>query len=870
LELATADDSSLPVYEARARIQPDQLVGTEVSVSVEFEGKGEFVSGVIGGTGLGNIGAGKRTMTGLITAVHCTGSNDRQAFYQFTIKPWLWLATLNRESRVFQNQSVIDITDAVLSSKLYPFVYEKRIGPSGLRGIYPKRDYVRQYWESDYAFLSRLWREWGLYFFMEGSTLVLCDSPGAHYPHGNMYDTVRYHPRDGARIDEEHIDTLKVSRVMTAGVASHVDYDATQSRANLRVMNDDSRDEPFANAEHYDWGSHSQPLAGARGLSEQPNDWRAEGEYLARVRVDAMRCRRLRMKGRGNLRGLATGHTFYIEGYPDQRVNAEYLVIATSLDIRNVAEVSQPIGNASNYECVTDFVLQPANTYFRNRPRKRLQCGPETAVVVGPNERSMWVDAYARVKVQFVWDRHGQRNENSSCWVRVNSPWQGDGFGTIFLPRIGQEVTIHYHEGDPDRPYVSSRMVNQFNQPPWKLPDNQALSGTRTCDLEGKQANQIVADDTPGKLQVQVSSDHAASRLVLGYNTRIDGSAGRKEARGIGWELATDSWGVLRANRGILVTTETRAGATAPVKAMGETVQRLTQAREQHEDLSKLAQSHRAQDANLSQRDVTATMKTQNDALRGGAGSDDSPFPEMTRADMALASAAGFAITANESVHLASQQDHAVTAGRDVSISAGRSLFAAVRGAVSLFAAQFGIRLFAGKGKVEIQAQSDAMALAALKDLTITSTDGKIILSASKEIWLGAGGSYIQINGNGIVNGSPGTILERAASWDVPGPDSMRMPLPPMPVPRSVGSYSLRFDLSGALADGEILENASYLIKVGEDLHYYGTLDQDGMTGRIFTATEEAVQVSVRNGDWAHHMDTAHDDLFSVEDGVQE
>jgi type VI secretion system secreted protein VgrG len=111
-----------------------------------------------------------------------------------------------------------------------------------------------------------------------------------------------------------------------------------------------------------------------------------------------------------------------------------------------------------------------------------------------------------------------------------------------------------------------------------------------------------------------------------------------------------------------------------------------------------------------------------------------------------------------------------------VSIASGRSLFAAVRGAVSLFAYQLGMRLIAAKGKVEIQAQSDQIALTALKDVTITSTDGRVVITAAKEVWIGAGGSYIQINGSGIINASPGPILEKTASWDVPGPDA-RMPV---------------------------------------------------------------------------------------------
>ncbi|WP_408292547.1 type VI secretion system Vgr family protein, partial [Paraburkholderia sp. RL17-373-BIF-A] len=218
------------------------------------------------------------------------------------------------------------------------------------------------------------------------------------------------------------------------------------------------------------------------------------------------------------------------------------------------------------FECVTDFVLQSPNRFFRNRPKKKPRCYAETAVVVGPKDQTTWVDAYGRVKICYLWDVDRPKDENASCWVRVSSPWQGNSFGSIYVPRIGQEVTINYHEGDPDKPYIADRMVNRLRQPPWLLPANYALSGTRTQELKGFQANQIVADDTPGKLQVQVSSDHAQSRLIVGYNTRIDGNKGRKEARGEGWELATDAWGVLRANQGMVISTETRAGATAPVK----------------------------------------------------------------------------------------------------------------------------------------------------------------------------------------------------------------------------------------------------------------------------------------------------------------
>ncbi|VVD27320.1 Type VI secretion system secreted protein VgrG (fragment) [Paraburkholderia dioscoreae] len=327
--------------------------------------------------------------------------------------------------------------------------------------------------------------------------------------------------------------------------------------------------------------------------------------------------------------GLQTGRTFLLTDHPEPTLNAEYLVVSTTIDIHNASGSTGSVGARDEHQlqCVTDFVLQPRDRFFRNRPRKKPRCYAETAIVVGPKDHTTWVDEYGRVKISYLRDLDGPRNTTASCWVRVSSGWQGQSFGSIYVPRSGQEVTVNYHEGDPDKPYIADRMINRLQQPPWKLPANHALSGTRTRDLGGLQANQILADDTPGKLQVRVSSDYAQSRLVLGRNTRIDGNEGRKEERGEGWELATDSWGVARANKGLLVTTETRPGATAPVKDMGETVQRLTPARELHEDLAQLAQQHKAQDARASPRDATQAIRAQNDAFRGGAPTYDDPSP---------------------------------------------------------------------------------------------------------------------------------------------------------------------------------------------------------------------------------------------------
>jgi type VI secretion system secreted protein VgrG len=861
LDMATIYSPAVSQLDSSGRVVLEKLLGKKVTVSIEFDGKGRSVLGIASYGGTANAGAGVRKISGIISKAELTGADDRHLYYRLVVRSALWLTTKSSRSRIFQNKSVLDITSDVLRD--YPVAYEMKVSAFKLQDGYPRRDFIRQMWESDFDFLTRLWREWGLYYFEDEERLVLCDAPQFHQPHGNAYDSIRYHAPGAGRIDEEYISSLKPARRVTTSKVSMVDYDYTrgpQALAEVHYVYED-RDgyDDRHPAEERHWGDYSQPLAGSTGLSGQPNRYLEEASYLAGVRAYAFYSRSARLRGRGNLLGLKTGRTFTLTDHPEPTLNAEYLVVSTTIDIHNASGATRSAGTPDEhqFQCATNFELQPRHRYFRNRPKTKPHCYPETAVVVGPKDQTTWVDAYGRVKISYLWDIDRPKDANASCWIRVSSSWQGQSFGSIFVPRIGEEVTINYHEGDPDKPYIVGRMVNRLNQPPWKLPANHALSGTRTRDLAGLQANQIVADDTPGKLQVQVSSDHAQSRLVLGHNTRIDGNEGRKEERGEGWELATDSWGVARANRGLLVTTETRSGATAPVKDMGETVQRLTQARELHEDMAQLAQQHKAQDARASQRDATQTIKKQNDALRGGTLTRDNPSPEMTRPDLLLASAAGLATTAADSTHQASMNDHAVTAGRDYSLSAGRSYHASVRGSISLFAYQDGMKFMAARGRIDVQAQGDEMGLAALKDVTVTSSNGRVVITAAKEVWIGAGGSYIQINGDGIINGSPGPIIGKGAWWDVPGPDSKRMSMPVMPVAPLAQSfthvYSQTFDVSTIatnLGIGPVLANLPYRVYLPD-----GTLQQQGMltegeTIAAQTSMPTKVKCEIGAGEW--------------------
>ncbi|WP_198390565.1 phage late control D family protein, partial [Burkholderia ubonensis] len=182
----------------------DKMVGTEVTVSIRLDGNGHFTPGLAGHAGLGNLGAGVREITALVEAARLVGQDHDSILYELELRPWLHRATLTQDCRQFQDMSVVEITDAVLAK--YPYRVDKRLAGVS-RGIYPKRDLQRQASESDWAFLQRLWEEWGIWWWFEHDDghhrLVLCDTMGGHQPHGAAYETLRYLPPDGKRIDEE-------------------------------------------------------------------------------------------------------------------------------------------------------------------------------------------------------------------------------------------------------------------------------------------------------------------------------------------------------------------------------------------------------------------------------------------------------------------------------------------------------------------------------------------------------------------------------------------------------------------------------------------------------------------------------------------
>ncbi|AOY95512.1 hypothetical protein BKK79_27560 [Cupriavidus sp. USMAA2-4] len=755
IDLKTPDTQWGPGGPA-ANLDLPSLQGKELTLEIQLEGYGRGLAG--------NVGAGTREITGIVTQVIGPISEGRHYVYRLTLQPWLFLATLTSDYRLFQQKTVVEILSELLADYIFPV--DNRLDVAR----YPKREYQVQYGETDYAFFKRLTEEWGITFFFAHSErrhrLVLTDGNGAFRRCASpAYHTLLWRPSPD-RADAEHLYDFHVHDQLVSGKWCSNDYDFVKPRADLAVATDDPRDTAHAGGEIYRYpGDHAQPATG--------NDpWR-EGDMLARIRMEAIRQHGSRVAGAGNVRCIVAGTTFALQGFAQAAANREYLVIATELTLEDVAEAS---GQGHSWHCVAAFQAQSSTEIFRpdlTLP-KPLAFGPHTATVVGPDEQELWVDEFGRVKIQFHWDRLGQRNANSSCWVRVAQAWQGDQYGASHLPRIGQEVIVHFTHGDPDCPLVTGRLANRVNQSPWHLPDQHALSGFRSKELFGERHNTFLQDDTQGQIQTQIGSDHQATMLSMGHIVRVADHSGRREKRGEGYELRTDAWGVLRAGSGMLLTAEVRPNAVSYHKDIFETTKRLAGACQVHQALGDAADHLGAQASE--QLDVAKALAAQHDTLQGQGEQGEFAAPHLV-----LAAPAAIAATAAQDIHLHSQGHTALTTGEHLSLATAKSLLASAMDRIVLFAHKAGMRLFAAKGKIEIQAQNDAIEIIAQKVLRLISAQDRVEITAAKEVLIVGNGSYVRLNESGIELGTAGTWTAHAASHAMPGPKTAGQAIPVMP-----------------------------------------------------------------------------------------
>jgi type VI secretion system secreted protein VgrG len=462
------------------------------------------------------VGEGRehvRYFHGLLTEAELLTSDVNGSHYRLTLRPWFYLLDQNRDYRIFQDKTVVDIAKKVFSDLgMTDAAFDK------LTGTYKKRNYCVQYKESDFNFLSRLFEDEGIYYYFEhgksAHKLILCDGKSAHKaaPH---YETVSFHPVEGGVTAAP--DTLRewTERVSTAG----------QAKVSLRSFDFTKPQNPV----HGDAEGASQHPQDALEVYEYLGNFVEKGEGVARskIRLAAARASRRVFSGGGDAPGLACGGLFKLSHSPIGRHNREYMITA----VRHFVEAEAHRGGETRLPRRVAVEAIPSDTLYRPplvTPTPSAD-GPETATVTGPAGEVIYVDEHGRVKVRFHWDRSPDDPGKTSCWMRVSHHSAGEGFGNVILPRVGQEVIVDFLDGDPDRPIITGRVYNAQRKHTYGLPSDKTRSLWRTQTVgeagdyggaekqppAGKGFHEIRLEDKGGSEEIYIHSQRDMVTEVL-------------------------------------------------------------------------------------------------------------------------------------------------------------------------------------------------------------------------------------------------------------------------------------------------------------------------------------------------------------------
>lgn len=808
--------------------------------------------------------------TGIITGASQGQSDGALTLYKLTISDPTYLWHKRRNSRVFMNKSVKEISEILFQEwqgKSPLFASSLTLDLSGLKQTYDVRPFVMQLNESDYDFLTRLWRSEGINWLIDEAELTVPSNTDHIQPQklrliddNNQYQaltrrTIRYH-RSHATEQFDSMTSLKADRSLQptsvfvqrwqSDVLEQTDGAGSVQSKHQHSSNYDNQSLSLEDAWHFS-PAWMQDLKGEDGATSASNQQLEKFNQNLSAYYDAQSKQFI---AKTTVRDTQVGYWFELNEHPEidlhDGADKEFLIIGKHYYNQNnlpkdLNQQIQALVQQSHWQASqtderqgNELILQrrnikvvPAYQPLQHRPKASVQ----RARVVGPEGEQIYVDQWGRIKVRFLFTRADDHrhdggagsndNDTDSAWIDVLTPWAGKGYGARFLPRVGEIVVIDFFDGNVDRPFVAGRIheaerhSTQFDQK-GHLPDTKKLSGIRSEEVGGKGFNQLRLDDTTGQISAQLQSSHAASQLNLGNLSHPKDKA-ESDGRGEGFELRTDQWGAVRAGKGLLITTHKQDQAQGTHLDAADAKQQIEGGLNNAKALSEVAKNQ--------QTDPLEVLDNLKTFLEQIEQQDKDKAAAFKQALMVLTAPNSIAVASNEDIHLSADGQLSQSAGDSINISTQKNLIAHAQNKISLFAAQQGARLYAGKGKVEIQAQGDGADLIARKGIQIISTEDKVEISASKEIVITAGSSQIKINGSGIFPVTGGKFEVKAGQHVFMGgaSASIKSSLPPPPK-RAQGVLELLHDYS----HGAFVKGAGYTVTDNLGKVVNGKLDDKG------------------------------------------
>ncbi|MFX4954572.1 type VI secretion system protein [Acinetobacter baumannii] len=760
--------------------------------------------------------------TGIITGASQGQSDGALTLYKLAISDPTYLWHKRRNSRVFMNKSVKEISEILFQEwqgKSPLFASSLTLDLSGLKQTYDVRPFVMQLNESDYDFLTRLWRSEGISWLIDEAELTVASNMDNIQPQklrliddNNQYQAltrraIRYH-RSSATEQFDSMTSLMADRSLQPtsifvqrwqpDVLQQTDGAGSVQSKHQHSTNYDNQSLSLEEAWHFS-PAWMQDLNGEDGATSASNQQLEKFNQNLSAYYDAQSKQFI---AKTTVRDTQVGYWFELNEHPEidqhESTDKEFLIIGKNYynqnnlpkdlnqQIQTLLQQSDWQASNTDERQANQLILQ--RRYIPTTPAYNPQthspvAHPQRAKVVGPEGEEIYVDEWGRIKVRFLFTRSDDHshdggagtnnNDTDSAWIDVLTPWAGEGYGARFLPRIGEIVVINFFNGDIDRPFVMGRVHEAQRHPTkfdnkGKLPDTKKLSGIRSKEVSGSGFGQLRFDDTPGQISTQLQSSHGASQLNLGKLSHPKDKA-ESEDRGEGFELRTDQWGALRAGQGLLVSTHKQDNAKGEHLDAEVAKKQLEGSQTNSKALSDIAKNQKTDEIESLEQ------------LKDFASQIQQQIAKFEKALLLLSSPDGIALSSSEDIHISADAQINQIAGDSINISTQKNVIAHAQNRLSLFAAQSGLKAVAAQGKVEIQAQADALDVLSKLGITISSTDDKVIISSPKEVKITGGSSQITLNGSGIFPKTGGKFQVNAGQHLFMGGASANASAPELP-----------------------------------------------------------------------------------------
>ncbi|MFJ0261695.1 type VI secretion system Vgr family protein [Acinetobacter baumannii] len=760
--------------------------------------------------------------TGIITGASQGQSDGALTLYKLAISDPTYLWHKRRNSRVFMNKSVKEISEILFQEwqgKSPLFASSLTLDLSGLKQTYDVRPFVMQLNESDYDFLTRLWRSEGISWLIDEAELTVASNMDNIQPQklrliddNNQYQAltrraIRYH-RSSATEQFDSMTSLMADRSLQPtsifvqrwqpDVLQQTDGAGSVQSKHQHSTNYDNQSLSLEEAWHFS-PAWMQDLNGEDGATSASNQQLEKFNQNLSAYYDAQSKQFI---AKTTVRDTQVGYWFELNEHPEidqhESTDKEFLIVGKNYynqnnlpkdlnqQIQNLVQQSDWQASNTDERQANQLILQRRHiptTPAYNPQTHSPATHPQRAKVVGPEGEEIYVDEWGRIKVRFLFTRSDDHshdggagtnnNDTDSAWIDVLTPWAGEGYGARFLPRIGEIVVINFFNGDIDRPFVMGRVHEAQRHPTkfdnkGKLPDTKKLSGIRSKEVSGGGFGQLRFDDTPGQISTQLQSSHGASQLNLGKLSHPKDKA-ESEDRGEGFELRTDQWGALRAGQGLLVSTHKQDNAKGEHLDAEVAKKQLEGSQTNSKALSDIAKNQKTDEIESLEQ------------LKDFASQIQQQIAKFEKALLLLSSPDGIALSSSEDIHISADAQINQIAGDSINISTQKNVIAHAQNRLSLFAAQSGIKAVAAQGKVEIQAQADALDVLSKLGITISSTDDKVIISSPKEVKITGGSSQITLNGSGIFPKTGGKFQVNAGQHLFLGGASANASAPELP-----------------------------------------------------------------------------------------